>query len=100
MDDEDFEIGTDSNGEKFDVIIPNPNVIGLDDALDINFIQRSTRRTVSLNKEGFFRFLETLGFEIGKQRQQNPEVIKFAVPELWYSEFEAGIRGDTGIIAG
>ena len=88
-----FEEGTASHGEKFDVIIPNPNFAGLDDALDINFISRGSTATVSLNKEGFFRFLKSLGFEVGKGVEQDKTSIRTRVPQEYSAAFDAGARG-------
>ena len=92
-DDEDFEVGTRSNGEKFDVVIPNPNYVGLDDALDINFIQGGGRRRVSLNKEGFWKFLRSIGFEAGKNKEQDTTRVALKVPEEFRDDFRAGMCG-------
>ena len=94
-DDEDFEVGTRSNGEKFDVVIPNPNYVGLDDVLDINFIQGGGRRRVSLNKEGFWKFLRSLGFEAGKNKEQDITRIALKVPDEFRDDFHAGMGGQT-----
>jgi hypothetical protein len=90
IDDSDFEVGNDSNGEKFDVIIPNPNVPGLDDVLDINFIQRNGLRKVSLNKEGFWKFLESLGFQAGKESEQSVSLIRTQIPSEFLADFDSG----------
>ena len=90
---DEFEFGASSNGEKFDVIMPNPNFAKLDDVLDINFIHRSGLRMVSLNKEGFWRFLATLGFETGRAAEQTVHVIRQSIPEAYLADFDAGVRG-------
>jgi hypothetical protein len=89
---DEFEFGASSNGEKFDVIMPNPNFAKLDDVLDINFIHRSGLRVVSLNKEGFWRFLESLNFQTGRDAEQNVHVIRQSIPEEYVAEFDAGAR--------
>ena len=94
-DDEAFEVGSDSHGEKFDVVMPNPNIVGLDDALDINFIQRNGRRRVSLNKEGFFKFLVEYGFQIGRGMEQDVNYIAAQIPQDYRADFEAGEQGTT-----
>lgn len=92
--DDDFEFGKESHGEKFDVVMSNPNFVGLDDALDINFVQgRTGLRLVSLNKEGFWRFLESVGFQPGREHDQNFHVILRQIPDQWLSDFMAGARG-------
>lgn len=90
---DEFEFGPDSNGEKFDVIMSNPNYLGLDDSLDINFIHRGGLRVVSLNKEGFWRFLESLGFETGRDKEQSVHVVRQSIPKEYLADFDAGARG-------
>jgi hypothetical protein len=95
---DEFEFGADSNGEKFDAVMPNPNYIGLDAALDINFIHRGSPRRVSLNKQGFWKLLESLGFQIGKNQEQDVHAIQQAVPVEYLADFQAGGRGSVPII--
>ena len=90
---DEFEFGADSNGEKFDVVIPNPNYPGLDDALDINFIHGRSLNRVSLNKEGFWRFLVTMGFQIGRGREQRVDDVRTLIPDDYLTSFQEGIRG-------
>lgn len=91
---DEFEPGANSHGEKFDVVMANPNYLGLDDILDINFVQtRVSLRSVSLNKEGFWRFLESLGFENGRDAEQKVSVIRKSVPEEYRADFDMGVRG-------
>ena len=100
---DEFDFGADSNGEKFDAIMSNPNYAGLDAVLDINFIHRNPSkcglRTVSLNKEGFWRFLESIGFQVGSNQEQTVAVIRQAVPERYLADFDAGVRGSVPPLA-
>ena len=96
---DEFEFGVDSNGEKFDVVMSNPNCVGLDDILDINFIQgRTGIRQVSLNKEGFYRFLETLNFQVGREAEQNVHNVRQSIPAEYLADFDAGTRGSTTLV--
>lgn len=90
---DEFEFGADSHGEKFDVVIPNPNCAGLDDVLDLNFSQRTSVRCVSLNKQGFYRFLESIGFQIGRDQEQCVHNIRKSIPAEYMADFEAGLLG-------
>lgn len=96
---DEFAFGPNSNGEKFDVILPNPNFAGLDEVLDINFIHRGGLRMVNLNKEGFWRFLEGLGFETGRDKDQNVHIIRQSIPQENLADFDAGVRGSVPKIA-
>lgn len=90
---DEFEFGADSNGEKFDAVMSNPNYVGLDAALDINFIHRGSVRRVSLNKQGFWKLLESLGFQVGRDQEQDVYVIQQAIPAEYIADFQAGVRG-------
>jgi hypothetical protein len=91
---DEFEFGQDSNGEKFDVVMPNPNFSDLDKTLDINFIHRGlSARRVSLNKKGFWQLLESLGFQIGRKREQDVHLIEQSIPAEYVADFRAGVRG-------
>jgi hypothetical protein len=82
-----------AHGEKFDVVVRNPNYPGLDNLLDINFIQRGNTSRVSLNKQEFFKFLLGLGFRDGRGQQQDAPSIACRVPEEYQESFNMGIRG-------
>ena len=88
-----FEFGAASNGEKFDVVMSNPNYANLDAILDINFIQRGSRKRVSLNKQGFWKFLESIGFQIGRGQEQYVDVVRKSVPAEYLANFEMGVCG-------
>ncbi len=90
---DEFEFGADSNGEKFDVVMPNPNYADLDLAIDINFIHRGSVRRVSLNKQGFWKFLESLGFQTGRNQAQEVQNVRQSVPVEYLADFDAGARG-------
>jgi hypothetical protein len=90
---ESFEEAELAHGEKFDVVVRNPNYPGLDDLLDINFIQRGNTSRVSLNKQEFFKFLLGLGFRDGRGQQQDAPSIACRVPEEYQESFNMGIRG-------
>lgn len=90
---DEFEFGADSNGEKFDAVMPNPNYPDLDKTLDINFVHRNSVRRVSLNKQGFWRFLKSLGFQIGRNQEQPVQVIQQGLPAEYLADFQAGVRG-------
>jgi hypothetical protein len=90
---DEFEFGADSKGEKFDAVMANPNYPELDTTLDINFIHRGSVRRVSLNKQGFWKFLESLGFQIGKNQEQDVHLIRQSIPAAYGADFDAGVRG-------
>jgi hypothetical protein len=94
---DEFQFGKDSHGEKFDVVMSNPNYAELDDVTDINFIHRDASkrglRTVQLNKEGFYKFLESLGFKVGREQDQDVVSIRREIPTEYLADFDAGTRG-------